>query len=461
MEPTIATAEDIPVELLCLVFSFLPLEFIAIAARTCRRWWCCACPSLRLLLSPKAFVHSPALLLWAEEEQQRQHRQRRQGSTSFALRTVDTVRLAASGGHLSTLRWLLQSDHHPQTRPAWDQSVVDAAAKNGHVEVLRWFMEEKRCRRFTVSTWIAAAAGGHLHVLRWLLQGWVENDGSNNFLRIVRQDRKACKEAARGGHLETLQWLRGEDVGCRSWNEAKMCRLAARSGNLKLLQWLREEEGCSWDELTCAAAAEGGHLHVLRWLREDGRLCPWDERTCAAAAQGGHLDVLRWLHESACPWDHTTCTTAAVYHHSAPSSPVPLPPPQRSPHSCSSCHSYNSRHGGRISWQELALWARENGCVWDQRRMYRMAILDGALKVLQRLHAERYPVLDHHLLKPSVRGGHLEVLQWAKSQLEEHIWKEYVEREDLCALASKEGRHEVLQWLQQQHEQQQKQLLLL
>jgi hypothetical protein len=68
----------------------------------------------------------------------------------------------------------------------------------------------------------------------------------------------ACNNASRHGHLNILQWLRANEC---PWDEYT-CSFAAGSGRLDILQWLRAN-GCPWNEDTCFRAAAGGHLHIL------------------------------------------------------------------------------------------------------------------------------------------------------------------------------------------------------
>jgi len=104
---------------------------------------------------------------------------------------------------------------------------------------------------------------------------------------------------------------------------------------------------------------------------------PVGRETCANAAEGGHLEVLKWARENGCPWDERTCANAA--------------------------------EGGHL---EVLKWARENGCPWDEgRARTRRGRPPRGAEVGAR---ERLPVGRGRTCANAAKGGHLEVLKWAR-----------------------------------------------
>ncbi|KAL6075637.1 Ankyrin repeat-containing domain [Balamuthia mandrillaris] len=230
--------EELPDELLSYTFELLPKDMVAIAARTCKRWYSCCPEQLRSKLSVSGACSSMSLLRWSLQN-------------GYRLGENSSV-AAAANGQLEVLRWLFSWPYCP-----YDATLVCfAAATHGHLKVLKWLRQRHICRKNTSTGWMA--------------------------------------EAARHGHLEILQWARAEGFPWPSQHGLPLCAIAAASrGHLEVLKWLRRNR-CPWDHWTCHQAAAGGHLEVLQWAVENG--CPWDKASCHnVAVLRGHTEVARWL----------------------------------------------------------------------------------------------------------------------------------------------------------------------
>jgi hypothetical protein len=156
------------------------------------------------------------------------------------------------------------------------------AAFGGHLKVLKWLLNTG-CPR-DAWTCVAAARGGHLEVLKWL------------HITGCPWNTVMCGAAATGGHLEVLKWL--HNTGC-PWGLGTTGQ-AARGGHLAVLKWLHHN-GCPWDNLTCKFAASEGYLEMLKWLRITG--CPWEWFQCRTAAWlSGHTETVDWLDEVDLEW---------------------------------------------------------------------------------------------------------------------------------------------------------------
>ncbi|KAL6051273.1 Ankyrin repeat domain containing protein, partial [Balamuthia mandrillaris] len=191
----------LPEELVCHVFSMLPKGMLAIAGRTCRRWFYCCPLSYRFKFDITTLCSRLSLLKWAQQN-------------GYSLDRY-TCAAAAAQGNTSVLSWLRDEEQGCH----WDELTCRGAALHGHLEVLRW-LRDRGC------PWSATV----------------------------------CSSAARNGHLELLKWARR--AGC-DWDE-EVCRMAAKEGRLDVLRWAMEH-GCPWDETACAEAARSGHLEIVKW----------------------------------------------------------------------------------------------------------------------------------------------------------------------------------------------------
>jgi hypothetical protein len=154
---------------------------------------------------------------------------------------------------------------------------------------------------------------------------------------------------------------------------------AVERGYLSTLKCLRRRGRLSDVRLLCAAAAGVGDLEALKALRCAENF-PWDERTCRCAAAGGHLRVLKWAHENDCPWNEQTCACAAQRR---PPRGAEVGARERLP--VARVHvRVTRRKGGHL---EVLKWARANDC---------------SVARVTRARTRRW-------------GGHLEVLKWARA----------------------------------------------
>ncbi|KAL6076214.1 Ankyrin repeat domain containing protein [Balamuthia mandrillaris] len=321
--------EVLPDELLCLILQAVPAPFVAMVARTCRRWFSCSPPGLRHKLCLRGICQSAALLEWAVAEGQLDKAKKKEVCAMLAgrgdLQLLKWVRekhqfpwseetsYGAADGHLEVLQYAQANGC-----PCNFRALAERATQLGHLDVLQWaFDRAEGAYRDASYASKRAAECGHLHVLQYL-------------------HAKGCKLgffprcAAEKGQLHVLQWARQANLG--GWDAEDVCSAAARGGRLHLLQWLREH-GAHWDSGTCLWAARHGHLEVLQWAVENG--CPPYRHLCYYAARGGHLEMLQWARERGFDWDETTCALAAK--------------------------------GG---YREVLRWARENGCPWDLRTTF-------------------------------------------------------------------------------------------
>lgn len=155
------------------------------------------------------------------------------------------------------------------------QKVFDGVSSYDH---------EKVISSLTSNTGICriAALGGQLDSLNWLLRNGFECDHSaitgaaqiGKFEIVKWLHRNGCQwnectfaEAAGHGDLCMLKWLRTH--GC-PWDEYVSIN-AARENHLEVIKWLKREN-CPWSRKTFKAAQRRGHKKLCNWLRANG--CP-------------------------------------------------------------------------------------------------------------------------------------------------------------------------------------------
>ena len=118
----------------------------------------------------------------------------------------------------------------------------------------------------------------------------------------------------------------------------------------------------------------------------------------------------------------------------------------RTPHSTtitleSHYHENTCSRAAEEGHLEVLQWARSEGCPWDNRTCSEAAG-GGRLAVLQWARSQGCP-WDEDTCFYAASEGYLEVLQWARSQ--GCPWDEYT-----CSLAASRGHLEVLQWARSQ-----------
>ena len=171
-----------------------------------------------------------------------------------------------------------------------------------------------------------------------------------------------------------------------------------RCGDLEILKWLRQAERTFFPSHVASAAASSGHIEVLRWLLTESERPPPDEgerspsymsaseaaaaAAAAAAAGAGRIEVLEWLLQNNFDswWEQDVCKVAAL-------------------------------HGKLVVLQ----WFRQKR---NERTATSAAVEGEHLAVLQysTIEEENYP-FHASTCAAAAQGGHLEVLQWLRREL--------------------------------------------
>ncbi len=140
---------------------------------------------------------------------------------------------------------------------------AELAAKGGKIETLQWLLARDPPCPWSEETCTGAAKGGHLQILQWLRA----QDPPCPW------DKWTCGFAAYNNHIHILRWCREQDPPC-PWG-VEVCAMAAGGGHLNVLQWLRSQNPpCPWNKGALTGAIECDHMHVLHWLRSQNPPCP-------------------------------------------------------------------------------------------------------------------------------------------------------------------------------------------
>ncbi|AVK77385.1 Ankyrin repeat domain containing protein [Pandoravirus macleodensis] len=342
-----ASGDDLPNEILVLIFDGLPCPVLWHTARAvCRRWAAVVNDrTLALGRDERCFDRDSTLARqsrWCEAAAGVAHAH----CMKYALLVgvpwdKETCAAAAGGGHLDFLATI-----HFMGCP-WGPSLYARAAATGHMDCIeyarrhgcRW--DETACRAaadagrddmldyliangcpFDEDAASAAAGAGHLACLARLCAAGVALDadvygeavrsGSVSCLQCLEahycpRDPAAMLVAAGTGDTAVIAYL--DSVGF-VWDSPCSVRAVA-GGHIDALTYAHERMGATLQDHLCRIAAARGQSDVLRWLFEHG--CMPSEDTCRAAADGGHLNALVFLHERGCLRDATgSALTAAT-----------------------------------------------------------------------------------------------------------------------------------------------------
>jgi Ankyrin repeats (3 copies) len=221
------------------------------------------------------------------------------------------------------------------TVPDLSASMFEGAALAGDLIKLQWLHAITDCS-VTAAACELAASGGSIEILQWLLEGAKDYDilsqavmkeacasGQLQTVQYLVSNRcsfcatSCLTQAAQSGHLNLIKWMMADEPfkssynNNVSWNLHGMMNSAALGGRFDVMQWLRTEHDVQYSASALTSAAEHDHLDVIQHLRSEG--CPWDAKACTAIASCNHrytaagttascCATLRWLRDHGCPW---------------------------------------------------------------------------------------------------------------------------------------------------------------
>lgn len=213
------------------------------------------------------------------------------------------------------------------------------------------------------------------------------------------------------GNVDLLEWSTTISIGKPDHKDTEMCALSATHNYLNVLKWLREHN-YQWDYHTCVNAAERGNMEILKWAINKG--CPVTENVYIKAVIKGRLMMLQWLINNEFIDQRYNCAEllnmAARYGHL---------------NILKWLHTNNTKHIQRITYDHLS-WLPER-ITYDQ------------LSWLPEGHRSLY----ENVCSYAARGGHLQILKWAKSN--GYKWCKY----EICKDAAYSGNIEMIKWLRE------------
>jgi|AntAceMinimDraft_5_1070358.scaffolds.fasta_scaffold05463_4 hypothetical protein len=186
---------------------------------------------------------------------------------------------AAAGGRLNVLVWLYAN------KAEFVDSMFGYAASGGHVSTLKWLVEHaegdimQRLQSPRLNLCVSAAESGNIFALQWLRDHgcfW---------------DERVSRAAARYGHLALLKWV---DLNkCPLDNNLLLS--GARGGHLEVVKWAFIKQPESHAYLSCASevACEAGYTEIFEWLLQNGS--PLTIAMMLTACGGKHLYLTRKL----------------------------------------------------------------------------------------------------------------------------------------------------------------------
>lgn len=212
---------------------------------------------------------------------------------------------AAHAGNLAVMKLLLSRGATFANRR---KPMVAIAASRGHLDTIRW-LHDQGCEldalsRSGTSALMHAAAKGHKHVLTWLAKKGCDLNRTNN------DGDTALSLACEYGRRSIVKWLikHGADVSHTNRYGLFPLSLAASNGHVSLIEWLLAN-GCPLEtrhypmrSVTMTTAARHGQLKVVQYLVTKCGVSPLaidglGKSAVQYACEKGHLDVLKYFVE--------------------------------------------------------------------------------------------------------------------------------------------------------------------
>ena len=141
----------------------------------------------------------------------------------------------------------------------------------------------------------------------------------------------------------------------------------------------------------------------LKYINMACKDCRKNNNICRSAVIYGHLECLIWARRNGCPWDEWICTWAA--------------------------------HSGNL---HCLIWARRNGCPWNWKTCV-YAVQMGYLECLMWARKNGCP-WNVDICMWAAREGNLECLMWARRNA--CPWNE-----NTCDWATVKGYKDILKWI--------------
>ena len=211
------------------------------------------------------------------------------------------ISVAARGGHLDTVAFLLERGANINTVGTGRDSAITSAAMNGHLNLVEFLLDKGAditAGCFGDGTPIREAAlAGHLEVVQLLLAR-----GAN-----IEADCRGCSTplsaAAEGGHYDVVEYLldMGASVHADSYFQGNPIGVAASKGYLAIVKLLVKRSALidTGSPPPLSFAVWSGQHEVVEYLCQQGvninNGCMHIHPLCSAAAMG-NLRIVKILH---------------------------------------------------------------------------------------------------------------------------------------------------------------------
>lgn len=190
-------------------------------------------------------------------------------------KNIDKMKLAASNGHLDTIKYLisLDTDKNKITKLLLDDSLLKAAFF-GHLHIIEYLDKHVKYSNVKLTeAFKEAARNGYLHILEYL----IGSETADRKINIHQNEEYAFTWAAFNGHLHILKYLISlegthDRINIHIRNENAFT-LAATHGHLHILKYLISLESTHgsidihfFGDQVFKDAALAGHLHIIEYL---------------------------------------------------------------------------------------------------------------------------------------------------------------------------------------------------
>jgi hypothetical protein len=231
--------------------------------------------------------------------------------------------------------------------------------------------------------------------------------------------RLACACGLQVRNKTKLQWIAGLFADAQTLATLRELGMpltsdviqgVAKSGRLNILQHLLLDQQCPRPHDLGRYAARSGSISMLKWLRAE-QWCVFDESTCTGAAQGGQLEALKHLRSIGCKWKEQS---------------IPL---------------YAAASGSI----EVVEWLRQQEGIVIHARVLAAAAACNHIGMCQYLRSTGCE-FTHVACKQAAAHGHISTLHWLRESGCQ--WKV----RDVCIAASRNGHTDVLDYVIEQGE---------
>lgn len=295
----------------------------------------------------------------------------------------DVFDTAAESGNISTLEWLLDKKCY------WQASIWKSAARSKNMDAFLWLQKQDSFGSFSKNSCLESTIwGDNLELFKFL---YTPADKDPNLLRVA---------------IEKQQWEIA-DILLQSGLEIPTYFIAyiCKTGNFTLMLQAHASGGILTTSCLVNAVASG-NLEMIQWIRSKN--IPWTYDCAAAAIKARNLKLLQHIYNDGCPLGTggTVCSAAI-----------------------------------RNNDMETLQWCLDHKCTLSSVNSASICAEEGHLEMLNFLWKNfRQNIQTRNFFEGAVKGGHLNMLRWAK--------KNYIPwGNSAIVVAASTGNVKTMEWL--------------